>query len=67
MEYSYGFPQFTVTFGSKADLEAAKKNGLNQRFSKEIEELCKNTGSKENPFQVKRAIYFRSDEFLENS
>ena len=59
---SYGFLHFTVTFKSKEELDAANQNGLNQRFSKEIEELLKNTGSNENPFQVERAIFFTSEE-----
>src|SRR5215510_13310235 len=52
MKSSYGFPAFTITFSSNMELDEANKNGLNQRFSKEIEELCRNSGTEENPFQV---------------
>ena len=66
MKYSYGFPAFTVTFRSNMELEEANKNGVNRRFSKEIEELCRNTGTKAHPFQVEQAIFFASEETLEH-
>jgi hypothetical protein len=65
MEYSYGYPAFMVTFESDKELAVAKEEGLNQSFSKGIEELCKNTGSKERPFHVEVAITFTSEESLE--
>ena len=59
---SYGFLHFTVIFRSNEELDTANQNGLNQKLTKEIEELLKNTGGKENPFQVEKAIFFTSEE-----
>ena len=66
MEFSYGWPHFTVAFRSDSELATAHKDGRNQRFSNEIEELCKNIVSEERPFQVERAIFYTSEEYLEN-
>ena len=56
--YSYGYPAFTVTFASKPDLDENRTNGLTERFTKRIGELCKDSGSKKHPFDAERAIWF---------
>lgn len=54
---SYGFPQFTITFQSEGDMNLAEADGYLRAFKLGIADLCSHCGSKENPFDVDRAVY----------
>ena len=56
--YSYGYPSFTVTFPSKADLQHSETQGRTKRFRDEITQCCEDSGSKKHPFDAERAIWF---------
>lgn len=62
MTHYYGYPHFTVRFGTERELAAANEQGLNGRFSREIGEICKNEGSKDRPFRADLGIRFTSEE-----
>jgi hypothetical protein len=61
---SYGFSSFQVTFPSNDALARARHAGLTGRFLDGIQNLCKDEGSKENPFNASAAIWFTSREEL---
>jgi len=63
---SYGYPSFTITFDSVESLIGAEEEGLNHSFLKDIQELCKDMGSKDNPFNSEKAVFFTTDEYLGN-
>lgn len=65
MSYSYSYPAFTITFRSKNDLVAAEEQGFNASFTQTIGQLCKGLGSREHPFEAKRAIFFTFEGWLE--
>lgn len=55
--YRYGFPSFTLTFPSEAELKQAEALGCITAFKQAIQTLHGHTGSKRNPFDVNRAIW----------
>ena len=64
-EYSYGYPAFTLTFASKAELDEAVSGKITDLFSQRIGEVCRNTGSKKHPFDAERAIWLTYEGELE--
>lgn len=54
---SYGFPTFRLAFESKEGHQAAIDSGALARFMSELDELCRGRGTKDNPFDLKRALY----------
>lgn len=62
---SYSYPTFTLTFLSKREREAADEAGLNQSFKHEIDMLCRDYGSKSNPFDADKAVWFTYQGWLE--
>lgn len=53
MYHSYGYPAFTITFKSNADMEKAEEDGTLMQFSNAIQEIC---GSPESKFDAERSI-----------
>jgi hypothetical protein len=58
VNYSYGYPAFTVTFATKPALKAAADAGLNESFKREIDSLCKGRGPKARPFTAEQGVFF---------
>ena len=58
MAYSYGVPVFEVHFASQADRSAAVAAGTNDAFLRAIGGVCRHRGSKRQPFDAKRAVFF---------
>jgi hypothetical protein len=56
-ESSYGFPHFTLTFVSEAELRHAEDSGNIAAFKEAIQSLYAHTGSKQNPFDVDWAVW----------
>ncbi len=54
---SYGFKHFTLTFSSEAELEQAESEGCIAAFKQEIQALYGQSGSKDNPFDIERAVW----------
>ena len=54
---SYGFPAFTLTFQSEAELRQAEESGCISAFKQAIQALYGHTGSKRNPFDADRAVW----------
>ena len=53
----YGYPSFTITFASKAELDRAEKEGLVARFIGSIQEIYAKCGTRRNPFSAERAVW----------
>ena len=64
--YSYSFPSFKVIFSSKEVLEENINNKNTDLFATKIGELCTGFGSKSNPFDVSKAIWFTFEGELES-
>ena len=54
---SYGFPTFTLTFASEAELKQAEESGRIAAFKKTIQSYYAHMGSKGNPFDADRAVW----------
>jgi hypothetical protein len=54
---SHGFPHFTLTFPSEADLNLAEMQGCVTAFKQSIQELYKHRGGTKNPFDVERSVW----------
>jgi hypothetical protein len=54
---SHGFPFFTLTFPSEADLKRADALGCIAAFKQRIQTLYGHTGGKRNPFNVDYAVW----------
>jgi hypothetical protein len=64
MGTSYGFPSFQVTFQTDIDLANARANGLTDRFTAQIQQLCRDRGFDDRPFDAEAAIWFTSQDTL---
>jgi hypothetical protein len=53
----YGFPHFSLTFPSEAELKQADLGGCIAAFKQEIQTRYGNTGPKNNPFDIERAVW----------
>jgi hypothetical protein len=59
--YSYGYPSFTLTFSSEAELKQAEESGFIAAFKQAIQSLYMHTGRKQNPFDADRAVWATYD------
>lgn len=54
--WSYGYPAFEVTFGSKTQMDGAAM--LNADFKRELNTLFRGDGSLDRPFDAEMAVFF---------
>lgn len=54
---SYGFPSFTLTFASEAELRQAEAQGCIAAFKDAVQTVYGHTGSKRNPFSADQAVW----------
>lgn len=54
---SYGFPTFTLTFTSEAELKRAQDSGSIAAFKRAIQSLHAHGWSKQNPFDADKAVW----------
>ena len=57
IERSYGFTRITLEFTSSENLAEADKLGCMQSFRSFVQSLFGHLGTKQNPFDVSRAVY----------
>jgi hypothetical protein len=55
--FSYSFPSFQLEFESREQHQAAADSGAVSRFMTEVQRLCRDRGTKDNPFDVRKALY----------
>ena len=53
----YGFPDFRLEFPSRANHQEAADSGAVSRFMVAVQDLCKDRGTKDNPFDARKALY----------
>lgn len=56
--YSYGHPNFKVTFQAKSQLDSANASGLNARFRDFLAELHAEKSNGDNSFDIEKALSF---------
>ena len=71
VSYPYGYPAFTLGFASKAESVRAAASGALDRFKRHMQQVCADSGTKERPFNIERAVEFdypeRRQEILERT
>ena len=70
VSYPYGYPAFTLGFASKAESVRAAASGAVDRFKRHMQLVCADSGTKENRFDIERAVDFdypeRKEEILDS-
>ena len=56
VSYPYGYPAFTLVFASKAESVRAAASGAVDRFKRGMQQVCADSGTKERPFDIERAV-----------
>jgi hypothetical protein len=62
---SYGYDSFTILLATREEVNQPDRQEQVARFKNVIQEMCKDQGTDERPFNVNRAVWVHHDGYLE--